>query len=93
MEDMLTVELFTTSTCNRCQKARHMLQRVIAEIDSPKIVYHEVDIVADIDYAVQTGVLSASAIAVNGELLYASIPSEKKLRETLQARLERASRL
>jgi len=88
MQNKLTVEIFTSPGCKRCQAARHMVQGLIEEIGSRKIVYREVDIVADIDYAVQLGVLSASAIAVNGELLFTALPSEKKLRKVLQARLQ-----
>ncbi len=39
------------------------------------------------DYAVKLGVLSTPAIAVDGELLFSSLPSEKKLRQTLERML------
>ena len=87
MREKLKVELFTSPGCNRCQGAKDMVQKVVEEIGEGKITYQEIDIVAEIDYAVQLGVFSASAIAVNGELLFAAVPSEKKLRKALQARL------
>ena len=51
------------------------------------IQYREINVVEEIDYAVQLGVLSTPAIALNGKLVFAAPPSKAKLRQAIQQRL------
>jgi protein-disulfide isomerase len=48
--------------------------------------WREVNILQEMDYAVDLGVLSTPAIAINGELVFTSLPSSKQLQAALLAR-------
>lgn len=84
------VEVLTASGCGRCQKARSLAQEAVAELNNARVQYREINVVEEIDYAVQLGVLSTPAIALNGELVFAAPPSKAKLRLAILARLEGA---
>ena len=80
-------ELFAAPGCNRCAHAREKLQRVVEEIDSDRLEWRSVEVLDEIDYAVANGVLSTPAIAVDGKLVFTSLPSSTKLRRSLEDRL------
>tara|TARA_R110002049_G_scaffold79063_1_gene201648 strand:- start:2363 stop:2662 length:300 start_codon:yes stop_codon:yes gene_type:complete len=84
----VTVEVLTTSGCNRCQRAKALAKEVVAELDDNRLQYREVNVVEEIDYAVGLGLLSAPAIALNGELVFPFLPSALKLRKAILERLE-----
>ena len=64
-----------------------LLTRVGKSIGADQLVLQQVDVVKEIDHAVALGVLSTPAVAVDGELLFTSLPSEKKLYEELLRRV------
>lgn len=86
--ERLLVEVLTASGCGRCQKAKDLARTVIAEFSEANIQYHEVNVVEDIDYAVELGVVSTPAIAINGELVFPALPSAAKLRHAIHQRME-----
>jgi len=51
------------------------------------IVYREIDVLEELDYAVSLGVLTTPSIAIDGELVFTAIPSEKKLRVAIEKRV------
>ena len=81
------VEVLTASGCHRCQKARSLAKETIAELGDKRVQYREVNVVEEIDYAVQLGVLSTPAIAINGELLFQALPARAELRHAILIRL------
>ncbi|MEX0706989.1 MAG: thioredoxin family protein [Woeseia sp.] len=81
------VEVLTGSGCGYCQKAMALVREVIDELGDNRVHYREVNVVDEIDYAVQLGVLRAPAIALNGELVFPAPPSKAKLRQTILKRL------
>jgi len=83
----VTVEVLTASGCGRCQKVRALAREVITELGDGRVRYCEINVIEGIDYAVELGVLSTPAIALNGELVFASTPSPAKLRRAIQRRL------
>ena len=83
----INIEVFAAPGCKNCGKAKDVIRKLVAELGAARIQLREVNVVEEIDYAVKLGVLSTPAIAVNGELVFASMPSEKKLRQALQQRL------
>ncbi len=87
MATSIRLELFSTSTCNRCAKAKQRLQAMVGNFDEGTIVYREIDVLEELDYAVSLGVLTTPSIAIDGELAFSAIPSEKKLRAALNERL------
>ena len=87
MTTQLTVEVLTASGCSRCQRAKALAKEVVAELDNDRLQYREINVVEEIDYAVALGILSTPAIALNGELVFPSLPSAAKLRQAIVSRL------
>ena len=89
MKDSIRIEFFTSAGCKRCAKSKLLLAELISDLGKKQIQYREVDLVSEVDYAVDLGVVNTSAIAIDGELIFAAMPSIRKLRKTLVSRLER----
>jgi len=87
MATTITVELFTASECTRCAMAEDVLRRVAESAGDNHLEWRVVDVLDEIDYAVALGVLSTPAIAIDGEVVFTSLPSEKKLRQELADRI------
>ncbi|MBI3576210.1 MAG: thioredoxin family protein [Gammaproteobacteria bacterium] len=87
----MKVEVFSSPGCAKCGHAKDMLKKVAEEIGGGRIEWREVNVLDDMDYAVKLGVLSTPAIAVNGELVFTSLPSAKKLRQTLEQKLHKGA--
>ena len=82
------VEVFSSPGCGKCGHAREVLHKLADELGGGRIHWREVNVLEEIDHAVQLGVLSTPAIAVNGKLLFTALPSAKKLRQALEAALQ-----
>lgn len=87
IDKQVTVEVLTASGCGRCQKAKTLARGVIVGLDDNRVRYREINVIEEIDYAVSLGMLSAPAIALNGELVFSATPSPLKLRSAIQQRL------
>lgn len=84
---MLKIEVFSSPGCSKCRHAKDVLKNLADELGGEKIQWREVNILDEMDYAVELGVLSTPSIAINNELVFASLPSAKKLRAELESRL------
>jgi len=80
---MTKVEVFTAPGCGKCGKARTVLEDLVNKM-SEDIEWREVNILKEMDYAVELGVLATPAIAINGELVFTALPSQKQLQQVLQ---------
>ena len=78
----LKIEIFSAPNCSRCSKGKILVAELVTEL-AADISWRVVDVVQELDYAVALGVLSTPAIAINGKLVFVSLPSKKKLREIL----------
>ncbi len=87
----IEVELFSSPGCSRCARAKQTLQSIVDDLGVDRIRWRPVDVVEEIDHAVSLGVLSTPAIAIDGKLVFTSMPSERKLRRALEQRLKEAS--
>lgn len=87
IQQTVVVEVLTASGCSRCQQARALAREVIAELGDRRIHYREINVLEEIDYAVQLGVLSTPAIALNGELVFSTPPSRARLHQAILERL------
>jgi len=81
------IEVFSSPGCAKCGRAKDVLKKLVGEVGGGRIDWREVNVLDEMDYAVKLGVLSTPAIAVDGKLLFSSLPSEKKLRKLLEQRL------
>ena len=83
----IKVEVFSSPGCGKCGKAKEVLRKQVDEIGAEQIEWREVNILEEMDYAVQLGVLSTPAIAIDGVLAFTSLPSAKKMRQLLEKTL------
>lgn len=83
----INVEVFSSPGCGKCGHAKDVLRSLVDEIGGNKINWKEVNILDDLDRAVELGVMSTPSIAIDGELVFSSLPSAKKLRVELENRL------
>ncbi len=82
------IEVFSSPGCSRCGQVFDLLQTITRELGAERVEWREVNVLDELDYAVELGVLSMPAIAIDGELVFKSHPSAGKLREALETRLQ-----
>src|SRR5258708_13551553 len=78
----MKVELFYSPGCSQCAAAREGL-KAIAEQTVTCIEWHELNVLEELDHAVEVGVLTLPAVVVDGKLLFSSLPTQHQLREAL----------
>ncbi len=83
------VEVFSSPGCGKCGHATAVLRKLVKELGSEQIHWREVNILDELDYAVELGVLSTPSIAIDNELVFTSLPSAEKFRSELLACLEK----
>lgn len=83
----IKVEVFSSPGCGKCGHAKDVLRNITEDEGFESIQWREVNILEELDYAVELGVLSTPSIAIDDELVFSSLPSAKKLRAELLARL------
>jgi len=84
---VINIEIFSSPGCGKCGHAKDVLRSLADEIGGDKIQWQEVNILDDLDRAVELGVMSTPSISIDGELVFSSLPSAKKLRAELENRL------
>lgn len=85
---MIQVEVFTAPGCSKCGRAKDELETIVNQLGSDRFEWREVNILQEMDYAIELGVLSTPSIAINGELVFTALPSAKKLLLALEATSE-----
>ncbi len=78
--------MFSTAGCGQCTAARDALKAVIEEFGAERASWREVDILKELDYAVELGVLSPPAMAIDGDLVFPALPTPERLRAELTKR-------
>ena len=84
---MIKVEVFSSPGCSKCGHAKDVLRKLVEELGGDKIQWREVNILDELDHAIELGVMTTPSIAIDSELVFASLPSAKKLRTELENRL------
>ena len=87
----MKIEIFAASGCKNCAAAGDALKNAAATVSS-NVEWRMVNVLDELDYAVELGVLSLPSIAVDGKLLFTSLPSPARFREALQAHARRSNR-
>jgi len=67
-----------------------MLKAIIEELGKDQVTWRDVNILEEMDYAVELGILSPPAIAIDGELVFPALPSPSRLRAELIKRVEKS---
>lgn len=83
----IQLEIFSSPGCGKCCHGKDVLRLLAEEFGSDKIQWREVNILNEMDHAMELGVLSTPSISIDGKLIYTSLPTLKKLRSELERRL------
>lgn len=87
----IQIELFSAPSCRRCAHAQRLVRQLVREMGSERIGLRVADVVEELDYAVELGVLATPAIAIDGELVFSGVPAPRRLRAELELRLRRST--
>jgi len=87
---MLRLEIFSSPGCGKCAQAKALLKIVADALGADTVTWRDVDILEEMDYAVEVGVMASPAIAIDGELVFSSLPSADRLRAELVRRIGKA---
>jgi len=77
------IELFSSPDCRRCRQTAEILTELILELNGHALQWRQVDVIEELDYAVELGVLATPAIAIDGRLAFTGSPSRKQLRKLI----------
>ena len=80
----VSVELFFAAGCSKCAEARDALRE--AAKSSGRAEWKETEIAKNPNRAVDLGVVSTPAIAIDGTLVFSSMPTPSDLRKAIEAR-------
>jgi len=80
----LKIEIFSSPGCSKCTQAKKQLLKLIAEYNPDDINIEEINVLENLDYAVDLGIVTTPAIAINGKLCFTSLPSIKSLKDKIQ---------
>jgi len=78
----MKVEIFYTPSCSDCVAAHAKLRRAAQEAVQD-LEWRELNVLEEIDHAVELGVISLPSIVIDGELVFTSMPTAGQLREAL----------
>lgn len=80
----VTIEVIAAPGCQKCASVQRTLRAVATSVlGEDRLVWREINVLEELDYAVSLGVLSMPAIAVNGELTFSSLPTPEQFRTLL----------
>ncbi len=86
----VTIEIIAAPGCEKCAAARGELRAVAASVlGAENMVWRDVNVLDELDYAVTLGVLSMPAVAVNGALKFSALPTAEQLRTALSSLVTR----
>ncbi len=80
----MKIELFYAPGCERCAPVKAELQAAATMIGD--VEWYEVNVLDSLDRAVELGVLTLPALAIDGELVFAALPTPVQLRQALLKR-------
>jgi thioredoxin 1 len=80
---MIKIDVFVLSGCARCTSGLDSLKEVAESFGQDVFVWQERNLLEHIDFAVELGILSTPAIAVDGKLAFVFLPSPKQLQAEL----------
>ncbi len=81
----MKIELFYTPGCEKCADAREALKAAANEV-APGVIWRELNALDELDYAVEVGVVTLPALAIDGQLVFSALPTPRQLRRELSKR-------
>ncbi|HEV8553200.1 MAG TPA: thioredoxin family protein [Casimicrobiaceae bacterium] len=88
----ILIEAFSAPGCSKCEQARHALKSIAEELSKERFVWRDVNVLEEMDYAVELGVMTPPSLAIDGELVFPALPTPDRLRTELARRLQRAAK-
>lgn len=86
----MKIEVFYADGCGNCTVSRRELKEAVIAAFPIDAAWSEIDIVKNIDYAVELGVLTVPAVAIDEELVFAKLPTTQQMLSELTARAQRS---
>jgi thioredoxin 1 len=83
----ITVDVLFTPGCRKCAATIEKLRPVIEDLEVKGVEWRDVDILENFDYVIELGIIGPSALAIEGELVFPSLPKPNVLRRELERRL------
>jgi thioredoxin 1 len=83
----IEIEIFASPGCTKCGHAKDVLRRLVDDLGEGRVRWREVNVLEELDHAVELGVLTTPAIAIDGVLVFAGLPRATQLRNELERRL------
>lgn len=81
----MIIELFYAEGCQQCLRSCETLKATAQQI-IPDIVWREVNVLEEIDHAVELGILTLPAIVIDQELVFTKVPSAAQLTQAINQR-------
>jgi thioredoxin 1 len=81
----MRIDVLQATGCAKCLPEISDLRAAAWAVD-PGVEWRELDILQAIDYAVELGVLKPPAVAIDGELVFPSLPSPDALAAAMRSR-------
>jgi len=78
----MKVEIFYTPGCSECVAA-HAKLRTVAQDAVQNVEWRELNVLEEIDHAVELGVITLPSIVIDGDVVFTSMPTARQLREAL----------
>ena len=79
----MKIEIFLAKGCQKCEASQAELREVAVSI-VPAVEWRLVNVLDELDYAVELGILSLPSVAIDGDVLFTSLPTAKQLRAVLE---------
>lgn len=86
----MKVEVLHATGCAKCLHDLDSLRAAARQAD-PDVEWKEIDILQALDYAVELGVLKPPAVAIDGELVFLSLPTSDALGAAIRERRKATS--
>jgi thioredoxin-like negative regulator of GroEL len=84
----MKIEVFYSPGCKECAAAQANLKAAAHEANA-RVEWRELNVLDELDYAVELGVLALPAIAIDGKLVFSSLPTPRQLRKALNKHIAR----
>jgi len=75
----INIEIFCAPSCTRCGRTVKLVEDAIKSLDTSSVLWRKVNIIDEIDYAVELGIRATPATVINGELVFTASPDKNTL--------------
>lgn len=87
----VTVELIYVPPCACCARECERLRQTAQALLGDALLWRDLSVIEHFDYAASLGVLTLPAVAINGRVVFSSLPTPQQLRGALEHLVVRES--